>query len=134
MRGDIKKYVQQCDICQRNKYDTLAPGGLLQPLPIPAQVWSDISMDFIEGLPRTKGKDTIFVVVDRLTKYAHFCSLGHPFSAQEVAAVFVKEVVCLHGFPSSIVSDRDQLFLSHFWKELFRLAGTKLKFSITYHP
>lgn len=72
MKKDIQQYVQACEICQRNKHQTLSPGGLLQPLPIPSKVWSDISMDFIGGLPKTQGVDTILVVVDRLTKYAHF--------------------------------------------------------------
>lgn len=91
-------------------------------------------MDFVGGLPRTKGKDTIFVIVNRLTKYAHFCALGHPFTAREVAVVFLREVVRLHDFPSTIVSDQHPIFLSQFWQELFRLAGTKLKLTTTYHP
>jgi len=91
-------------------------------------------MDFIGGLPKSKGKDTILVVVDRLTEYAHFIPLGHPFTATEVAAVFLQEIVRLHGFPSSIVSDRDPLFLSNFWKALFKAIGTQLKFSSAYHP
>lgn len=85
MRKGIKQYVADCDISQRHKYDTLAPGGLLQPLLVPTQVSADLSMYFISGLPRAKGKDTIIVVVDRLTKCAHFIPLGHPFTAEEVA-------------------------------------------------
>ncbi|WVZ20256.1 hypothetical protein V8G54_007578 [Vigna mungo] len=117
MKQDIKEFVMWCAVCQCNKTETLAPTGLLQPLPIP-----------------TQGKDTILVVVDRLTKYAHFLALTHPFTAVQVTHLFIKEVVKLHGFPSTIVSDRDKLFLSTFWHELFRQAGTKLKFSTTYHP
>ena len=83
-------------------------------------------MDFIGGLPKLKGYDVIYIVVDRLSKYSHFIAMKHPFNAKVVAEVFVKEIVCIHGFLSSIVSDRDNVFLSHFWCELFKLAGTKL--------
>ncbi|CAJ2679805.1 unnamed protein product [Trifolium pratense] len=134
MRKNIKAYVESCEVCQRNKYQTLSPGGLLQPLPIPTQLWSDISMDFIGGLPKVQGVDTIMVVVDRLTKYAHFLPVKHPYTAKDIAELFIKEIVRLHGFPSSIVSDRDRVFLSSFWTELFKQAGTKLKYSSAYHP
>ena len=114
MRKCIKSYVESCEVCQRNKYQTLSPCGLLQPLPIPTQLWSDISMDFIGGLPKVQGIDTIMVVVDRLTKYAHFLPVKHPYTAKDIAELFVKEIVRLHGFPSSIVSDRDKVFLIRF--------------------
>ncbi len=91
-------------------------------------------MDFVEALPRSAGKDTILVVVDRLTKYAHFIPLAHPFSATDVVRVFMDEVLRLHGCPKSIVTDRDKIFTSHFWRELFKLLGTQLKMSTSYHP
>ncbi|PKU84655.1 hypothetical protein MA16_Dca022232 [Dendrobium catenatum] len=134
MRKDVEEMVAQCDTCQRNKYQACAPGGLLQPLELPDQVWSEVTMDFIEGLPKSEGYTVILVVVDRLSKYAHFIPLRHPFNATTVAAVFIREIVRLHGFLEWIVSDRDKVFLSHFWKEMFKLQGTHLKRSSAYHP
>ncbi|KAM0028068.1 putative nucleotidyltransferase, Ribonuclease H [Helianthus debilis subsp. tardiflorus] len=134
MKQDVREFVQQCVICQQQKYQTLALAGLLQPLPIPDQIWEDVSMDFIAGLPPSSRFDTILVVVDRLSKYAHFICLSHPYTAKGVAAVFCKEIVRLRGFPRSIISDRDVVFLSNFWQELFRLSQTKLKLSTSYHP
>ena len=134
MRKDIKDFVASCQICQQNKYEALSPAGLLNPLPIPEHIWTEVSTDFISGLPHAKGVDTIMVVVDCLSKYSHFLPLSHPFTAKEVDKVFVKEIVRLHGFPKVIISDWDQIFLSRFWSELFHSSGTKLKYSTSYHP
>lgn len=111
----VKEYVEKCSICQQNKVDLVSPAGLLQPLPRPDRIWDDLTMDFIEKLPSSNGVDTVMVVVDRLSKYVHFIPLKHPFSAKDVAAVFIKEVVHLHGFPI------ETIFVSHFWNELFRM-------------
>jgi hypothetical protein len=134
MKSSIQEFVRRCDICQRQKYMATSPGGLLQPLPVPNQVWEDISMDFITGLPKSRGYEAILVVVDRFSKYVHFVPLKHPYTAKSMAEIFCKEIVKLHGIPLSIVSDRDPIFVSSFWKELFKLQGTKLKMSTTYHP
>ena len=97
------------DTCQRNKGETTPLPGLLEPLPIPTRIWIDISMDFIEGLPKSGGKTMILVLVDRLSKYIHFCALSHPYTASSVAQIFLDQIFRLHGMPSSIVSDRMRL-------------------------
>ncbi|XP_042031572.1 uncharacterized protein LOC121778308 [Salvia splendens] len=134
MRKDVKRFVDSCAVCQSTKYSTQKPAGLLQPLPIPSQVWEDVSMDFITGLPPSKGYTTIMVVVDRLSKYAHFAPLPAKFDALRVAHLFINTVVRHHGFPRTLVSDRDSVFLNATWEEMLRLSGTKLHFSTAYHP
>lgn len=134
MKRDVQDYVTKCEICQKIKPINYKPHGLLMPLPIPSQVWQDITMDFITDLPLVEAKSVILVVVDRLTKYAHLIPLPRKFNATMVADVFVREVIKLHGIPASIVSDKDKVFTSHFWKEIHRLSGTKLKYSSAYHP
>ena len=98
----VQEFVMACETCHNN------------PFSIPDQVLEDISMDFIKGLPKSKGYNTLLVVVDRLTKYAYFMAIKHPFTAVVVAGVFIQEVVRLHDIPRSIVSDRDPIFMSLF--------------------
>ena len=134
MKKAVLQYVAECDICQRNKNKTVATPGLLQPLPVPSRLWNDISMDFIEGQPISSKQYVILVVVDRLSKYAHFVPLAHPYTASIVAQAFLDYIFKLHGMPGSIISDRDPIFTSKFWQELFRLQGTTLSMSTAYHP
>ncbi|KAF3631634.1 Photosystem II 5 kDa protein, chloroplastic [Capsicum annuum] len=110
MKTTIKDYVAACSVCQRNKAVNLSPAGLLQPLQLPNQIWSDISMDFIDGLPKSGGKTVLLVVVDRFSKYAHFSPLAYPYNASSIARIFFENIVRLHGIRESIVSDRDALF------------------------
>uniref|UniRef100_A0A2N9H0U4 Integrase catalytic domain-containing protein n=1 Tax=Fagus sylvatica TaxID=28930 RepID=A0A2N9H0U4_FAGSY len=134
MKKDIKAYIRGCDTCQRLKHETSKPAGLLQPLAIPPRPWHSISMDFVEGLPTSNKQNVILVIVDRFTKYVHFIFLSHPYTASKVAALFLQHVFKLHGLPSSIVSDRDTVFTSLFWEELFRRQGVDLAMSSSYHP
>ena len=131
---DIRNYIRVCIVRQRNKPDLSSPVGLLQPLPIPNAIWEDISMDFVEGLLKSRGKDTILVVVDRLNKYAHFLNLAHPFFSAIVAQLYFEHIFELHGLPKTIVIDRDRIFLSKFWQKLFTLLKVSLHMSPTYHP
>ena len=134
LNSDIQKFVAECLVCQRNKVETIKTPGLLQPLSIPSQRWEEVSMDFITGLPKSEGKSVIMVVVDRLTKYAHFCALSHPFKASTVSTAFMETIQKLHGNPKIIVSDRDPIFTGNFWTELFSCLGTQLAHSSSYHP
>ena len=121
-------------MCQRIKFETSASGGLLQLLEIPTTPWTNVNLDFVEGLPKSQGYEVILVVVDRLTKYSHFIPISHPYSVAKVASLCMHYVFKLHGLPASIVSDKDATFTSLFWFELFRLQGTNLAMSTTYHP
>lgn len=134
MEKDVRNLLRNCVICQKCKYDANKPAGLIQPLPIPEGVWTDLSMGFIEGLPKSSAKEVILVAVDRLTKYAHFISLSHPYTALDVAVLFLNNVSKLYGLPTTIVSDRDPIFVSNFWRELFKLQGVELLRSSAYHP
>jgi len=114
MKKCVTEYVSACPVCQQNKYLASSPQGLLQPLPIPEVVWKEVSMDFIVKLPKSNRFDAIIVVVDRLSKYGHFVPLKHPYSAQIVVEIFMKEVVRLHRISAAIVNDKDPMFMSIF--------------------
>ena len=118
MANMVKAYIRACSICQQAKYNNLPPAGLLQPLPIPNKIWHDIAMDFITGLPLSHGYSVILVIIDRLSKFAHFLPLQTDFSTPKVVDVFIKEVVSIHGIPQTIVSDRDKVFTSKFWEQI----------------
>ena len=119
MKQDITKYISECDICGRVKVDHICTPGFLQPLPIPIWKWEDISMDFVVGLPRmAKGYDSIWVIVDRLTKSAHFLPMDTRYSAKKYAKLYFDRIVTLHGVPLTIVSDRGLVFVSRFWEQL----------------
>lgn len=134
IKKQVKTFVVECMVCQQVDYETLSPLGLLQPNAIPQSIWIAISMDFIEGLPNSVGKSSILIVVDRLTKYGHFISLTHPYTAKIIAKVFIREIFKLHGMPQHIITDRDPIFLSSFWESFFKIQGTKLGRSTAYHP
>jgi hypothetical protein len=128
------RYISECVTCQQNKLEHTLPAGLLHPLPIPEQKWESISMDFITGLPKVEGKDCIYVMVDKLTKFAHFYAIPTEYNVIQVADLFFREVFRLHGLSRNIISDRDNRFIGTFWRELFRLVGTELTPNTDYHP
>jgi hypothetical protein len=133
MRRDVERYVSRCTTCNKAK-SRLNPHGLYMPLPVPSVHWEDIFIDFVLGLPRTKrGRDSIFVVVDRFSKMAHFIPCHKSNNVSHVADLFFTEIVRLHGIPNTIVSDRDVKFLSNFWRTLWFKFRTKLLFSTTCH-
>ena len=135
MKRDVAEYVAICDTCQRVKAEHQRPAGLLQPLKIPEWKWEEISMDFIVGLPRTSnGYDSIWIVVDRFTKVAHFIPVKTTYTGAKLAELYMSRIVCLHGVPKKIVSDRGTQFTSRFWEKLHECMDTKLNFSSAYHP
>ena len=135
MFNDVKKFISSCDVCQRMKTSNTRPAGLLRPLEIPSERWENVSMDFIVQLPRTAaGFDAIFVVVDMLSKMAHFIPTHTMATAPGTARLFFDHIFRLHSMPRVIVSDRDSKFTSNFWSTLFNLMGTKLALSMAFHP
>ncbi|KAI5330678.1 hypothetical protein L3X38_020804 [Prunus dulcis] len=135
MKKEIAEYVRKCLICQQVKAERQKPSGLLQPLPIPEWKWEHLTMDFVFKLPRTRNRhDGVWVIVDRLTKSAHFLPVRANYTLNKLAQLFIDEIVRLHGVPVSITSDRDPRFTSRFWTKLHEAFGTQLQFSIAFHP
>jgi hypothetical protein len=134
MWKDVKDFVLSCDICSRSKNPRHRPHGLLQPLPIPRRPWSSVSMDFITDLPPSNSFDSIFVVVDRLTKMAHFIPCKKTSSSEDTAKLFLDNVYRYHGLPDDIVSDRGTQFVSRFWRSLFEALKVDIKLSSAFHP
>jgi len=134
LHNDVKKFIKSCETFCKSKISRHKPYGLLSPLSTPNRTWSDISMDFIVELPKSEDMTTIMVVVDRLTKMAHFI----PFRCLPTAAIaadsFINNIFKLHGFPYSIISDRGTQFTSDFWNRLCLLLDINHSFSIVNHP
>ena len=134
-RQSVESYVRECDSCQRNKGPHRKPAGLLQPLPIPGTLWESVGMDFITHLPQTRrGHTSILVCVDRLSKMVHFIPTKDTATAEEVAQLFIDNVVRLHGCPRDIVSDRDSRFTGRFWDAFCNQMGIISKKSTAWHP
>jgi transposase InsO family protein len=134
MKQFVRQYVQECHTCQRAKPERVRYPGLHRPLPVPSAAWEMVSMDFVKGFPKSGRFDGVMVVMDKFSRYAHFIALSHPYSAPMIACLFLDHAFKLHSMPLSIVSDRDHVFTSTFWRELFYLTGTKLHLSSSYHP
>ncbi|GJZ63424.1 putative reverse transcriptase domain-containing protein [Tanacetum coccineum] len=135
MKRDIATYVSKCLTCSKVKAEHQRPSGLLQQPEIPEWKWDKIAMDFITKLPRSKsGNDTIWVIVDRLTKSAHFLAIREDYSTEKLAKIYVDEIVARHGVPVSIISDRDGRFTSRCWQTVQKALGTRLDMSTAYHP
>jgi len=135
MKRDVAAHVALCDVCQRVKGEHQRPAGLLQPLKVLEWKWEEIGMDFIVGLPRTKdGYDSIWIIVDRLTKVAHYIPVKTTYIGARLVELYISRILCLHGVPKKIVSDRGTQFTSQFSQKLHESMDTKLNFSSAYHP
>nr|GEW87952.1 putative reverse transcriptase domain-containing protein [Tanacetum cinerariifolium] len=135
MKADIATYVSKCLTCAKVKAEHLKPSSLLQQPKDLKWKWENVTMDFVTGLPRTpSGYDLIWVIVDRLTKSAHFLPKKKTDSIEKLAKLYLKEIVCRHGMPVSVISDRDSLFTSRIWVSLQKDLGTQLDLSTAYHP
>src|ERR1041385_8035348 len=127
MNRDIARFVAECDVCRCIKAEHQRPAGTLQPLSIPEWKWDKVTIDFITGFPRTqKGDDVIFVIVDRLSKVAHFLPVRESITSRQIVYLYVSRIVSLHGFPLEINSERGSRFTSRFWGSFQNAMGTHL--------
>jgi Integrase zinc binding domain len=131
---DVELYCKTCPVCQTTKDRTQKVPGLLHSLPIPVWPWDSIAMDFVGPFPDSGGYNYLWVVICRLTSMVHLVPIRTTIKASELAWIYVREIVQLHGLPQSIVSDRDSKFTSRFWRETHKLLGTKLLMSTSFHP
>jgi hypothetical protein len=136
MKQDVYQYVTSCPTCVTSKYSSQQPIGLLHPIPLPDRRWQQITIDFITGIPTTTNYeyDMIMVVVDRLSKYAHFIPCNTTCSAKDIAWYYYNNIVRLHGVPEAIISDRDVRFNNEFWKSLCEQLGTEIRLTSAFHP
>jgi hypothetical protein len=135
LKRDVAAHVVMCEVCQRVRVKHQRPAGLLHPLKKPEWKWEEIGMDFITGLPRTqKGYVSIWVIMDKFTKVTHSIPVKTTYKVSQLAELYMTWIVCLHGVPKKIVSDRGSQFTSRFWKKLHESLDTKLNFSSAYHP
>jgi hypothetical protein len=135
MKCETTRYVTECDMCQRVKADHMRPTKLLQPLNIPAWKWEDISMNFIVGLPLSTHKfDSIWVIIDRFTKSAHFIPVHTNYRDDKYVELYIARILCLHGVPKTIISDQGPQFVARFWEQLHASLGTHLIHNLAYHP
>jgi hypothetical protein len=135
MKREAAHYVSECDTCRKVKVDYMKPGGLLHPLSIPEWKWDDISMDFIVGLPLMARKfDSIWVIVDRLSKSTHFISVHTNYNIQKYVEIYIAHVLCLHRVPKTIIFDQGSQFVARFWEQLHVSLRTHLIHSSAYHP
>ena len=135
MKKDVADFVVKCLTCLQVKAEHQRPGGTLQSLDVPEWKWDKITMDLVTGLPRTaKGFDTIWVIVDRLTKTTHFLPVRMTYTTAQYARLYLDRIVPMHGVPISIISDRGTQFTSRFWRSFQEALGTQLRFSTAFHP
>ena len=135
LRADVIDYLSKCLESQQVKVKHHHPRGLLHPLPILEWKWEVISLDFITGFLRTQRQhDSIMVVVDKLSKYAHFIPVRSTYKVDNIVEIFLKEIFRLHGAPKMVISDWDVKFMSYFWKSFFAVLETKINFNTSYHP